>query len=77
MVQQKQYHRPNHNWNLDYFIILDYGSTIKVTFINTDLVNNIKPINNILHMSNNEVTKKMNLQGDIKNLDMSGMTGLK
>ena len=29
MVQHKKNHKANHNWNLDYVILLDYVSTIK------------------------------------------------
>ena len=58
MVQHKQQHKSNHNWGLDYVIILEYSSTIKVTFINPDLVTNTKPINNPFHMSDNAGTNK-------------------
>ena len=58
MVQHKQQQKSNHNWGLDYVIILEYSSTIKVTFINPDLVTNIKPINNPFHISDNAGTNK-------------------
>ena len=66
MVQHKQHHKTNHNWNLDDSIIIEYGSTLKVTFMNTELVNDIKPIHNPLQMSTNAGTIKMTLKGDVK-----------
>ena len=64
-LQQKKHHKYNHNWNLDDVIILDYGSTTKGTFMSPDLVTNIKPRNNPLHLSTNLGTNKTTLQGDV------------
>ena len=66
MMQHKQHHKPNQNWNLDDDILLDSSSTMKVKFIITDLVTNFKPNKNPLHMSTHTDTKKMILQGDTK-----------
>ena len=57
MVQQKQYNKPNQNWSLDDVILLDSGYIIKVTFMNPNLITNIKPIKNQLHVFTNAGTK--------------------
>ena len=59
MVQHNQHHKPKHVWNLYDRILLDSGSTIKVTFMNPDLVANIKPSKNPLHMSTNKGANKI------------------
>ena len=66
MVQHNQHHKPNNNWNLDYAIIFDSGSTTKGKLINYYLVTNIKTIKNTLHMYTNACTKKITLQVDVK-----------
>ena len=57
MAQHKQQNKPKHNWNLYGVIILDSGSTTKVTVMDPELVTNIKPKNNTLHMPTNVGTK--------------------
>ena len=52
-------------WNLYGAILLDSGSTTKGTFLNPDLVTNIKPSNSPLDMSSNAGTNKIILQGDV------------
>ena len=58
MLQQKKHKKPNYHWNLEDIILLNSDSTIKGTFINTNLVTNIKHRKNPLHVSNNAGTKK-------------------
>ena len=65
MVQHKQQHKPKHKCNIDYVILLDFGSTIKGTFMNPNLVTNIKLVNIPLQMSTNAGTNKMTLQGEV------------
>ena len=64
-VQHKKHHKPKHNWYLDNVILLDSGSRIKLKFISPNLIKNIKPINSLLHVSNNKGTNKMTLKDEI------------
>ena len=65
MVQRKQHWKYNHIWNIHDFIILDSDSAIKGTFINSDLIDNVKFRKKPLHMFTNSVTNKMSLQGEV------------
>ena len=56
MVQRKQHCKYNHIWNIHDFIILDSDSAIKGTFINSDLIDNVKFRKKPLHMFTNSVT---------------------
>ena len=61
MVQQNQYHKTKHKCSLEDVILLDSGPTIKGTFMNPELINNIKPSKSPLHMYTNAQMNKMTL----------------
>ena len=65
MTQHNKEYKPNRNWYLDYLILLEYGYTTNGTFMNNNLITNIKASNNPSHLYTNAVTRAIILKGGV------------